>query len=327
MFDKFFSIHLDIVTHEQHLVRISLSNLYREFKVTQTAIQFPFTTSNEETHWTILCLDLESILLTYMSNQHYHMIKSIQLCGNLMVKNCFSSQYLYEPGAINHHTAKQSGLKCTSLRSLPRELSFPVNKGESWHEKYDFIQIPHPTTEKESHPRSPTPVEENPPSQSLTSRSLTDISRIHSPLPDSQLSSRQHDDGVHLFVHPPSIPATQSIHDDSNYDLALNTDRSHLPNNPILRLRTIIGLGTSNRGCRDLLWTQDGTYVLYPSNAIVVQMQIETQQQWFFIGHTDKVSAIAFNGNSSLLATTQAGPNGNIDCKENIFYSNFFEII
>jgi hypothetical protein len=39
-------------------------------------------------------------------------------------------------------------------------------------------------------------------------------------------------------------------------------------------------------------------------------MHIDTQQQCFFIGHTDKVSAIAFNGNSSLLATTQAGPDG-----------------
>jgi hypothetical protein len=39
-------------------------------------------------------------------------------------------------------------------------------------------------------------------------------------------------------------------------------------------------------------------------------MHIETQQQWFFIGHTDKISAIAFNNNSSLLATIQTGSNG-----------------
>ncbi|CAF4842368.1 unnamed protein product, partial [Rotaria magnacalcarata] len=41
-----------------------------------------------------------------------------------------------------------------------------------------------------------------------------------------------------------------------------------------------------------------------------VQMHIETQQQWFFIGHTDKISSIAFNSNSSLLATIQTGLNG-----------------
>jgi hypothetical protein len=130
-------------------------------------------------------------------------------------------------------------------------------------------------------------------------------------------SSCRQDDGVHLFVNPQSIPSTNSIHDDANYDLALATDRSqqahtnsHLPN-PILRLRTVIGLGTGHDGCRNLLWTHDGNYVLYPSNAIVIQMHVETQQQWFFIGHTDQVSAIAFNGNSSLLATAQAGSHGN----------------
>jgi len=72
-------------------------------------------------------------------------------------------------------------------------------------------------------------------------------------------------------------------------------------------LRTVIGLSND---FPNLLWTQDGNYVLYPSNAIVVQMHVETQQQWFFIGHTDKISAMAFNSNSSLLATIQTGPMG-----------------
>lgn len=126
-------------------------------------------------------------------------------------------------------------------------------------------------------------------------------------------SSHRNDEGVHLFVNPQSMPSNNSLPDDFNFDLALTTDRSqltHLPD-PILRLRTVIGLGSRISNSTKLLWTNDGNYVLYPSNAIVVQMHVETQQQLFFIGHTDKVSAIAFNGNSSLLATTQTGPNGN----------------
>ena len=151
MYDKFFSIHIDILTYEQHLVRISVSNLYREFKTTQTSIQFPYTSINKNIHWILLCLDLESILVTYMTNQHYHMIKSLQLCGNMMVKNCFSSQFLYDPGVINHKV-KQNGLKCAGIRSLPRELSYPVDKDESWYDKYDFIMIPNASsyTEKNS---------------------------------------------------------------------------------------------------------------------------------------------------------------------------------
>jgi hypothetical protein len=320
IYDKFFSIHIDIVTHEQHVVRISISNLYRDFKATQTCIQFPYTSINPDIHWTVLCLDLESILLTYMTNQHYHMIKSFQLCGNMMVKNCFSSQFFYEPSFTNHK-AKQSGLKCSNTRLLPRELCYPVGKDESWHNKYDFRMIPNQSSSTDfdtiDNVHSQTPRDLNQTDEQI-SQSLTDLTlntqrsdqlidrfsslpTMHESSLTSVSSRTNTNDGIHLFVDP------QLIHD----DLTLTTDRSqqsHLPD-PILRLRTVIGLTNGT----NLLWTQDGNYVLYSSNAIVVQMQIDTQQQWFFIGHTDKVSAIAFNGNSSLLATIQAGPNGKIE--------------
>ena len=100
---------------------------------------------------------------------------------------------------------------------------------------------------------------------------------------------------------------------DSNSNLNLTSNHyqqfqctSLLPD-PILRLRTVIGF---NNVYTSLLWTQDNNYILYPSNAIVVQMHIETQQQWFFIGHTDKISAMAFNNHTSVLATIQTGADG-----------------
>lgn len=39
-------------------------------------------------------------------------------------------------------------------------------------------------------------------------------------------------------------------------------------------------------------------------------MHIETQQQWFFVGHTDRISAMVLDHQSSLLATIQTGENG-----------------
>jgi hypothetical protein len=265
-----------------------------------------------------------------MKNQHYHMIKSFQLCGNMMVKNCFSSQFYYEPG-LNNHKAKQTSLKCTNIRSLPRELSFPIGKDESWHTKYDFLMIPNQSSltdfDKIETVHLQTPRELNKTDEEI-SRSLTDVTlnsqrsdnlidhfpTIHESSLPSVSSYNNNNDGIHLFVNP------ETIHDDSNFDLALTTDRSqqsHL-SNPILRLRIVIGLTNG----KNLLWTQDGNYILYSSNAIVIQMHVDTQQQCFFIGHTDKVSAIAFNGNSSLLATTQVGPNG----KKKIFQFCFLNL-
>lgn len=38
------------------------------------------------------------------------------------------------------------------------------------------------------------------------------------------------------------------------------------------------------------LWTRNNTAVVYPCHAIIVTLQIQTREQRFFIGHTDKVS-------------------------------------
>ncbi|PKU28333.1 wd repeat-containing protein 90 [Limosa lapponica baueri] len=56
------------------------------------------------------------------------------------------------------------------------------------------------------------------------------------------------------------------------------------------------------------LWTRNNAAVVYPCHAVIVTLQIQTGEQRFFIGHTDKVSALAFNGDSTLLASAQAGP-------------------
>ncbi|CAF4213052.1 unnamed protein product, partial [Rotaria magnacalcarata] len=82
------------------------------------------------------------------------MIKSFQLCGNMFVKNCFTSQFLYEPG-IDSDTAKRTGLTRAGIRSLPRELSFPIDKSQSWHDRYDFIMFPNTTSSVGKNPNEP----------------------------------------------------------------------------------------------------------------------------------------------------------------------------
>lgn len=49
------------------------------------------------TQWTVLCLDLQEILNTYL-NRRYAYIKSMRLCANLMIKNLFTSDTYYIPG-------------------------------------------------------------------------------------------------------------------------------------------------------------------------------------------------------------------------------------
>ena len=45
---KYFSVHVEVATETGLTVRVSLSNLFREFKCTSTWLQLPFTSSDPE---------------------------------------------------------------------------------------------------------------------------------------------------------------------------------------------------------------------------------------------------------------------------------------
>lgn len=51
------------------------------------------------TRWTVLCLDLSYILSMYLNRTYAH-VKNIRLCANMLVKNIFTSDVLYDPGNV-----------------------------------------------------------------------------------------------------------------------------------------------------------------------------------------------------------------------------------
>uniref|UniRef100_A0A673BY86 WD repeat domain 90 n=1 Tax=Sphaeramia orbicularis TaxID=375764 RepID=A0A673BY86_9TELE len=209
---KYFVVHIDVTAEEGQVVRLSFSNMFKEFKSTATWLQFPYLwligPAPISVRWTCLMLDLECMLLSYLNRSYSH-LKSIKLCANMAVKNLFTSDLLAFDGPV------------------PREMAFPVPRGSSWHDLYDYIRC-------------------------VTSLQL---------LPD-----------------------------------------------PILHLRRIIGFGGANT--KHALWTKSGDEVVYPCHAVIISMNISSKQQRFFIGHTDKVSALAFNGHTTLLASAQTGSHG-----------------
>uniref|UniRef100_A0A6I8N486 WD repeat-containing protein 90 n=1 Tax=Ornithorhynchus anatinus TaxID=9258 RepID=A0A6I8N486_ORNAN len=270
---KYFVIHLDVATEDSQVVRISFSNLFKEFKSSATWLQFPFIceaprNSENDYHigmasasgrWTCLQLDLNLTLALFL-NRHYSHLKSIKLCANLLVKNLFTSDLLFDPG-ITFSEARRAKLALPGSSAMPREMAFPVSKGQSWHDRYTFIrwaqQVGLPPGGGSVHGGS--------------ARGGRDSSR-----------------------GPLTVWAS-----------ALTLFQKLLPD-PILMLRGIIGFG----GCStsQALWTQDGASVVYPCHAVVVAMQTETREQRFFVGHTDKVSSLALSGSSALLASAQTGP-------------------
>ncbi|XP_064318212.1 WD repeat-containing protein 90 isoform X4 [Phalacrocorax carbo] len=373
---KHFVVHLDVATEENQVVRISFSNLFKEFKSTATWLQFPFVcgaadgsacnrttrTSRRDlmgaapadVRWTCLVLDLHSILSLYV-NRCYSHLKSIKLCSNLLVKNLCTSDLVFDPG-VTFSEARQANLACRGVAPMPREMAFPVPKGEKWHNLYDYIRFPSEGSKlaydsiQKSCPGPVAggqvledPVHQLPQPVTLTKAVRDRLSLIHQitspkamphrcpvmtksipevhlaapgplravPAGDKELEKdkRPHsvgdagqspavsDGGIHVYAYQRSEQSIRAIRTGSQEGL--------LPD-PILKLRTIIGFG----GCSTkwALWTRNNTAVVYPCHAVIVTLQIQTREQRFFIGHTDKVSALAFNGNSTLLASAQAGP-------------------
>uniref|UniRef100_A0A674I574 WD repeat-containing protein 90 n=1 Tax=Terrapene triunguis TaxID=2587831 RepID=A0A674I574_9SAUR len=281
---KYFVVHLDVTTEDSQVVRISFSNLFKEFKSTATWLQFPFIylvgVAPANVRWTCLMLDLHYILSMYLNRRCSH-LKSIKLCSNLLVKNVYTSDLLFEP-------ARQAKLAFHGISPMPREMAFPVPKGENWHDRYDYIRYVYEMLlfkeETWSAFRS-----------SLVSlfcicnilHQNTSITHTCIFAPDFQISACLNSMHIHLCKHRGALLSVCRL--------------GHLCSILSSALTLILAF------VLQALWTKNSSAVVYPCHAIIITMQIETGEQRFFIGHTDKVSALAFNGNSTLLASSQMG--------------------
>uniref|UniRef100_A0A8C1JFF9 WD repeat domain 90 n=1 Tax=Cyprinus carpio TaxID=7962 RepID=A0A8C1JFF9_CYPCA len=351
--NKHFIVHLDIAAEEGQVIRVSFSNMFKEFKSTATWLQFPFlcaaahgslyenTASTAKqglvgpappsTRWTCLTMDLHYVLSVYLNRTHSH-LKSIKLCANMSVKNIITSDLLFDPG-LSFSEYRQSGVMlpdCTA--PMPREMCFPVPKGQRWHDLYDYIRFPSDGTklpfdsiQKGSSSETKISAEKSPQIEEShavkISKPVQDrvslIQQITTPKP-ARVSVyvtvvRADDAGVHVYAHceddvyTHTTDSEEEITVTSPRPVSLSSDQPKLYPDPILKLNRIIGFGGATMRCA--VWSSDGEEVVYPCHAVIVSMTVSSGQQRFFIGHTDKVSALALNTSSALLASAQMGAN------------------
>ncbi|XP_047637035.1 WD repeat-containing protein 90 isoform X8 [Phacochoerus africanus] len=349
---KHFVIHLDVATEDSQVIRLSFSSLYKEVKSTAMWLQFPFvcepgaprkaelaSVAPPGTRWTCLQLDLPDLLLVYLNRRHSH-LKSIRLCASLLVRSLYTSDLCFDP-AVTVAEARRAKL---SVTPIPREMAFPVPKGESWHDHYVHIRFPNDRWKRLSETVQggcPSPEAAGLPSQPATlSKPLQDsaspvvrkrgptvshrASLAPGPLPDVSLSCRRSEsssaggpsgrshkpgarveatdehaasDALHVSACQPAVAPTAPE--------ATAPRGSFLPD-PILRLKGAIGFG--GHSTTWALWTRDGAAVVYPCHAVIIVLSVDTQKQRFFLGHIDKVSALALDGRGALLASAQAQP-------------------
>ncbi|XP_075851028.1 WD repeat-containing protein 90 [Microcebus murinus] len=366
---KHFVIHLDVSTEDSQVIRVSFSSLFKEFKSTATWLQFPFVFEARTTgrdlagaappgaRWTFLQLDLQDILLLYLNRSYSH-LKSVRLCASLLVRNLYTSDLCFDP-AVTVTGAQRAKLP---VIAVPREMAFPVPKGESWHNRYIHVRFPRDGMEvpPEPVPKSCSPAAVLPgpaprllpclvavsrPTQDSVSpevqtpsptaapsvpRPLPEVtlscecsesSSVRGREPSAQMESAEVDvaaDGVHVFAHESAVvPVTfedtgsrePPSRKQSGQEAALGKDLSqqrHFLPDPILRLKGVIGFG--GHSTKWALWTKDGAAVVYPCHAAIVVLRVDTGEQRFLLGHTDKVSALALDRGNVLLASAQVRP-------------------
>ncbi|XP_058566962.1 WD repeat-containing protein 90 isoform X4 [Neofelis nebulosa] len=361
---KHFIIHLDVATEDSQVIRVSFSSLFREFKSTATWLQFPFIceagTSRKDlagvapsgARWTCLQLDLQDILLVYLNRRYGH-LKSVRLCASLLVKSLYTSDLCFDP-AVTVAEARRAKLPVTPV---PREMAFPVPKGDSWHEHYVHIRFPsvgsrassEPAQKSRSPPEAvfrgrvrelvPPPVAfSNPfpdgvspavqmfgPTASRQARPVprplpevslfcehSEVASMNGPRDRSQEPSARAEvtdkhtagNGVHTAV-PESAVVPVALEDvaprqrpgrkqsrpemtlgETIFEQRVRRHQSFLPD-PILKLKGVIGFG--GHSTKWALWTKDGAAVVYPCHAVIVVLHVDTREQRFFLGHTDKL--------------------------------------
>ncbi|XP_061455789.1 WD repeat-containing protein 90 isoform X2 [Rhineura floridana] len=322
-----------------------------------------------------LMLDLRYILSLYLNRSYSH-LKSVKLCSNLLVKNLFTSDLLFDPG-VTFSEAQQSKLVVQGVSPMPREMAFPVPKGENWHDLYDYVRfpsdgskMPFDSIQKGTlNPAAVAHIEDNPvgqlPKEVSLSKPVRDrvslIQQITSPREMPRQSplltksipkvhrtisapsqavhtveqscwregpqargdscfpkSRVGDGSIHVYAHKNGDVTVHAVSVDSDENMCaevtgpkvISTKNSvhhtKLLPDPILKLKRVIGFGGCNT--KWALWAANGSVVVYPCHALIIAVALDTGRQRFFAGHTDKVAALGFNGNSTLLASVQIGP-------------------
>ncbi|TRY93037.1 hypothetical protein DNTS_025166 [Danionella cerebrum] len=326
---------------EGQVIRVSFSNMFKEFKSTATWLQFPFLCgaahntvyentagatkqgfsgpAPQKTRWTSLAIDLNYVLSFYLNKTHSH-LKSVKLCANMCVKNLFTSNLLFDP-SLSFAEFKQTGVMLPNGSTpMPREMCFPVPKGQSWHHLYDYISFPsdgtmlpaeaiqrglHDASTKKSYKRE----------ESRSAGSISKPVQDRVALVQQITTAPKHTLQTHLseltYTPPrcsesPGSPGQRSVSREEVTVVCADDAGVHVytPGGEDVYIHA-----TDSEEDTAALWSLDGEEVVYPCHAIIVSMSISSGQQRFFIGHTDKISALSLNASSNLLASAQTGTN------------------
>jgi len=98
--NKFFLVHLDFAVAVHNVLRVTLSNMYSDMKVTHHSVQCPCHLPGR-CWWAVVCVHVPSVL-AFCAKQPVHAfsLKTLQFCASLCVRNVYTSDIRYTPDTL-----------------------------------------------------------------------------------------------------------------------------------------------------------------------------------------------------------------------------------
>ena len=332
--EKPFSLHLEYVisnskTKSDEPLRVSLSNLFKETKLTNAGLQISCHLSEK---WTVVVLDLKSLFENFIgSHISAHVLKSLTVCSTLFVKGVYTSDNLYQSG------------------NLPKEMSFKLIRNQNWNDFYDWVVVTAEVKEKvgkkvkkpkkeASRSELSEIVEERPEerpeeskkdiveegqkyqevfetSEKLYKKPRTSEKRLQNISAKSQLKKCIPSNlSETSFNTSNAKPLELSKSEPSNIADLMSPD-------PLMHLSHVIGYSGNNP--RTVRWTKlhsdfscypldftsgSSKYIIYPSGCTLVLMNPISRKQHFFFGHTAPINSLSISSDGSLLVSGQCTP-------------------
>ena len=320
---RFFLLNFDVVTEYNLVVRICISNLFKETKVLGNTINIRLPIKHSK--WTVLGLDLESIVRRAGGRHRFVALKSVKLCSFMSVRGIYTSAQRYTPS------------------SLPKDIQF-VHQGQTpWAEAYDWIWLPSakkragapvfnvvhsPETgktawaehEEDEHEANASRADDVDLTLGIDPADLDSDNEdlVQSDVPRGSAAAGLPRVGVNLVTNTaaeleklnmsaggPGSPSRRALPSASGNARVVASAEEEMAKAPVLELERVVGYGGAYE--RNILWTHDATAIIYPCHSLIIIAKPETGEQRHLLGHTDAVCALALNGDGTLLASAQDG--------------------
>uniref|UniRef100_A0A7S2SIF6 CFA20 domain-containing protein n=1 Tax=Mucochytrium quahogii TaxID=96639 RepID=A0A7S2SIF6_9STRA len=321
---KLFTIHIEVLTEDGFVTRLTVSNIYRAFRRKGNVIQVPVNLSDE---WYTVALDIPYLLDKYKDHNHtskYWCLKGLMICSNVYVRNLYTSDFAY----LNAHEDNESAL----LDAFPKQIQLSRKNEEELIWIPEVPEIAEGLNIASVVPRNSLAAGEGnlplPSKQTGESSTTKHVKKSNNISPASKENIQKQPSAVKrekpvqsmtrklppAATAPPAPPAISTRSGPTMEEEICSTKQREisLRPDPIIKLKTFVGY-SAEPGCNGAkaIQSKDCKKIIFACacNIIMGSTEHMNQEQMILFGHTDRVNCLNIDSEGKMLVSSQQGKN------------------